>query len=406
MTKAGFKPALGWTMLSREEMRQVERSLANHEQDTRDEIGFLLIHQGFADRFFPGTSVLHTRIRYALFVPWVYQQASKQRRGSDLETTINRLLIELAIRLKDLGGEPYDVIGGDKLGQLTSQPPDRVYWTALREWGLLGRGVDSRSDALRRSQAAARSPGLDDDGGQLGDDDVEPFAVMQQPAGWDDKNGALHFKLSKSERDFLGMKLGQLTRPEEKALSLLARLVRAGDSFQDNDSWRLPDELDARADDEDKLALRVAGDAAALAAIGRAVYGALVEQLRARDGGPDDNTYRTQLHDHFAEFGEAAARCNLDDVVTFLPELPPYVQTVIQKTREYVERGKPGLFSTLHECYEDAEVKRKKKRARLADTPFAAQRRAEWDPDRHNTTPLHYRWYIVRTMLKDLSGFR
>ena len=56
-----MKPVLGWTMLSREEMRQAERSLANGEQDTRDEIGFLLIHQGFADRFFPGTSVLHSQ---------------------------------------------------------------------------------------------------------------------------------------------------------------------------------------------------------------------------------------------------------------------------------------------------------------------------------------------------------
>lgn len=106
-----MKPTLGWTMLSREEMRQVERSLANCEQDTRDEIGFLLIHQGFADRFFPGTSVLHTRIRYALFVPWVYLQAARNRqRGSDLDTTIRRLLIQLAIRLKQLGGEPYDFI--------------------------------------------------------------------------------------------------------------------------------------------------------------------------------------------------------------------------------------------------------------------------------------------------------
>ena len=67
-------------MLSRDEMRQVERSLANSEQDTRDEIGFLLIHQGLADRFFPGTSVLHTRIRYALFVPWLYQRAASIRR--------------------------------------------------------------------------------------------------------------------------------------------------------------------------------------------------------------------------------------------------------------------------------------------------------------------------------------
>jgi hypothetical protein len=69
---------------------------------------------------------------------------------------IRRPLIELAIRLKQLGGEPYDVIGGDKLGQLTSRPPDRVYWTALRTWGLLVPGVDTRSEALRRLSAATR----------------------------------------------------------------------------------------------------------------------------------------------------------------------------------------------------------------------------------------------------------
>jgi hypothetical protein len=101
-------------MLSRDEMRQAER-LASGEQDTRDEIGFLLIHQGFADRFFPGTSVLHTRVRYALFVPWLFLQAAGiKHRGSDLDATIRRQLIQLAIRLKQ--GERYGVIGGDKLG--------------------------------------------------------------------------------------------------------------------------------------------------------------------------------------------------------------------------------------------------------------------------------------------------
>src|SRR3546814_2584275 len=39
----------------------------------RDEIGFLTIHQGYADLFFPGTSVLHTRARYLLFVPWLFE---------------------------------------------------------------------------------------------------------------------------------------------------------------------------------------------------------------------------------------------------------------------------------------------------------------------------------------------
>jgi len=164
-----MSPTLGWTTLSREQMRQVERSLTNSIQDTRDEVGFLILHQGFADRFFPGTSVLHTRIRYVFFVPWIYHTAVKlRRRGRTLEGTIRDLLIQLAIRLNKK--EPTGVIGGDKPGELTSQPPDRVYWSALRTWGLLLPGVDSRSEALRRleQQSGIRSA-RDDDGGFLDD---------------------------------------------------------------------------------------------------------------------------------------------------------------------------------------------------------------------------------------------
>ena len=152
-------------MLSRDEMRQAER-LASGEQDTRDEIGFLLIHQGFADRFFPGTSVLHTRVRYALFVPWLFLHAKDHKqRGSNIDAAIRRELIQLAIRLKK--GERYGVIGGDKLGDLplsrqtvfTGQPCDNG--------ALLLPSVGSRSEALRRLQASTRDAPLDDDGGTL-----------------------------------------------------------------------------------------------------------------------------------------------------------------------------------------------------------------------------------------------
>lgn len=401
-----MKPTLGWTMLSREEMRQVERSLANSDQDTRDEIGFLLIHQGFADRFFPGTSVLHTRVRYVFFVPWLYQQAaSTRRRGSDLDTTIRRQLIQLAIRLKQLGGEPYDVIGGLKLGQLTSQPPDHVYWPALRTWGLLLPTVDSRLAALRRLQAGARASTLDDDGGRLDDEATEAFIGLPDPPdAWDDPQSPLHFKMPLKEREFLRRKLSLLTRPGEDAHSLLARLVEARDFFQGK-SPELPKELDARADAADKRALGVARDAAALAAIGRAVYGALVEQLLARDGGPAEETYRAQLHTHFASYGEAADRCDLDAAEVFLPYLPLHVRNVLRETQAYVRAEKPENFSGLRDCYQKAEVTRKTaRRARLLDTERSAQRRSEWDPGRHNTTPLHYRWYVVRDMLSDLNG--
>lgn len=390
-------------MLSREEMRQVERSLSNSEQDTRDEIGFLLIHQGFADRFFPGTSVLHERIRYALFVPWLYQRAAEHpRRGSDLESVIRYLLIELAVRLKEIGREPKNVIGGDKLGLLTSQPPDRVYWSALRAWKILLPEVESRTEALRRLKLARKIAPKDDDGGRLTDDPVEAFCNLPPPpANWENSKGGLQFLMPVREREFLRDKLCALTRADGKP-ALLARLVESGKCFPES-ALGLPVDLDSHADPDDKLALQVARNAAALAAIGRAVYGALVEQLVAEDGGDDLRTYRDLLLTHFERYAEPAARCDLDAAEKLIPDLPPYVRNVLCATQEFVRSGQPNQFASLHSAYEKSEYERKRGRARLLGSERAKLRRAEWDPGRHNTTPLHYRWSIVRQMLEDLQ---
>jgi Family of unknown function (DUF6361) len=61
----------GWTYLSRDALKRAEAQLSGDAAGVRDEVGFLLIHQRYADRFFPGTSVLHTRLRYVLFIPWI-----------------------------------------------------------------------------------------------------------------------------------------------------------------------------------------------------------------------------------------------------------------------------------------------------------------------------------------------
>ncbi len=66
---------IGWIMLSRQAVASAEAALKSDELGVRDEVGFLNLHQAFSDRFFPGTSVLHTRLRYALFVPWLMAHA-------------------------------------------------------------------------------------------------------------------------------------------------------------------------------------------------------------------------------------------------------------------------------------------------------------------------------------------
>jgi hypothetical protein len=61
--------SFGWTLLSRDALRRAKTQLRDDTEGVRDEIGFLSLHPAYADRFFPGTSVLHTRLRYVLFVP-------------------------------------------------------------------------------------------------------------------------------------------------------------------------------------------------------------------------------------------------------------------------------------------------------------------------------------------------
>src|SRR3546814_4156939 len=67
------EPSLGWTYLSREALARAKAQMDEESTGVRDEIGFLTIHQGYADLFFPGTSVLDTRARSLLFVRWLFE---------------------------------------------------------------------------------------------------------------------------------------------------------------------------------------------------------------------------------------------------------------------------------------------------------------------------------------------
>jgi len=48
------------------------------QEDSRDELGLGSVRDTLADLMFPGTSTIQTRLRYMLFVPWIYQMAGQQ----------------------------------------------------------------------------------------------------------------------------------------------------------------------------------------------------------------------------------------------------------------------------------------------------------------------------------------
>lgn len=79
------------TYLSPDAMRDARIFMNSDQKGVRDEIGFLIVHQRYADRFFPGTSVLHTRLRYVLFVPWLYRDEHlKPAKGQRAQESVKR----------------------------------------------------------------------------------------------------------------------------------------------------------------------------------------------------------------------------------------------------------------------------------------------------------------------------
>ena len=51
-----IRPSINWTLFSADDVRNAVRMFEQDSIGVRDELGFLAIHQVYADWFFPGTS--------------------------------------------------------------------------------------------------------------------------------------------------------------------------------------------------------------------------------------------------------------------------------------------------------------------------------------------------------------
>ncbi len=401
--------SFGFTFLSRKALGQAEQMMFGGAAGVRDEVGFLIVHQRYADHFFPGTSVLHTRLRYALLIPWIYQSLRTRRPvPKDFAQAFTDLEHEMTGRLKFVdgeGGEKDGVIGGEVFPKSISQPPAYVYWTALAKWGLIGTRPDSRPWSrpdMAKLLAAAGKRALHDDDGKPFETVVWPISgLIDCPIDWDGEE-KLTLELSLPEQKYLASKLRAVRSPTDPSEpSLLSKLVGKPLDGADH-CWE--GEILAIAGKE-TLMLKRAGQAAALSAIGRAVYAAQVETLKeARDKRPQPNLHRAGLRDVMDQWGKQAARLDMGLFLSEMGRLPAAVETVLKETSAWIRAGGKDPMQLL-EAYACAEISRKSDRARLADNQFGVDRRMEWQGERHGRPdPLHYRWGNVKRLLRDLEG--
>ena len=155
--------SLSWIDFDSEAQQRAQRILTLFkERDTRDELGFGSIRDAISDTLFPGTSMLHTRLRYMLLIPWVY--TSLENKGV-LALTFERARsdqLSLAAFLKKNVPNESGVIGGE-VGDKLKTLPSAIYWAALGRWGVRvylgteGRYQRALNDIYRRRKNSKSS---------------------------------------------------------------------------------------------------------------------------------------------------------------------------------------------------------------------------------------------------------
>lgn len=164
MTNYQAHSTIGWLDFNDDAARKMNETLrALDEPSTLDPLGLGSIRDAFSDLITPGTSTIHTRLRYFLFIAWICQRIEK----SDTTATqfASRLRNDEATLINCLreGGEKEGVQGftsGIKLKRM----PSSAYWGGLRIWGIRKRdwSLADYGRNITQLRASKRADGSDE----------------------------------------------------------------------------------------------------------------------------------------------------------------------------------------------------------------------------------------------------
>lgn len=166
---------IAWLDSSADEQRRVREIVQLFSQrDTQDELGGRRIVVTLSDALFPGTSVLHSRARYVLFIPWFAQLASSKKDQLGWFEWLEREMIAQFLGDDSVPAEDrLRGLIGSVAGPQVKQLPSTAYWTALDVWGILG-FPGTVADTLARSRTRP---------GRSSDAEVDELAE-RQPSVW------------------------------------------------------------------------------------------------------------------------------------------------------------------------------------------------------------------------------
>ena len=390
---------LDLTASDRDRMRQVLDFFK--EQGTVDEMGLGSLRDALSEDLFPGTSTIQTRLRYVLFVPWLYRQFEARRTAaSNVPTQLRKAELDLIGPLLE-NGRSKGVIGERARGSLARQPSS-VYWTALVRWGLF---LHERPQGWYHTHFTGLLHGR---GAEETADD--PGVIRSRQPNWHPRLPGpppefpyeASFDLTREEAAFLQGRL-----EERCAGTLLAWLAREGSDapsdgcfWDDSAATSAPADLRHTIELARRFSLHVEGMPL--------LYNLLLAERRHSEHGGDEEPIE-QYRQEIDEWAAKEAVENFYDPGELWTFAASCQVRVPRLQRHFVEAWSTRLSDIgpaaiaddrgLRTLIESRERQLKGPRARLQNPA----RLLDWS-GRVGVGRMNFRWHRVRQMLLDLHG--
>jgi hypothetical protein len=388
---------LNWLDVSAEQQRRVRDIIRLFEEPgTRDELGIGPIRDAFSELLFPGTSVIQTRARYFLFVPWHFQAAERRgRRGQALLDQVDRSERQLIERFRTAGFTAGLI--GRQAGARVKILPSTIYWGGLTRWGVLAAPMTARAVA----ELAGATEGEAEELAHRNAGPWHPTIPSPPPSFPDDQSGG--FDLTREEAAWLQERI-----IDQAPGTLLAHLVSTKPLAENSAPWFEPEVLGAP---EPIAAVVEEGRRFSLLVHGAALlYNLLVSERYEAKGftrieAPVDD-YRQELADWADRYVSGmGATWSWDDfwatVLPGNPRVPPGARTFVEAWLAGIDRCGPGGVSDdlgLRQLVQGRVARLRGGRAVLANDKLLAT----WGGS-SGSSELVYRWGTVRQLVVDVQ---
>lgn len=385
---------LAWIDFDQADRDRTRRILDLFDQkESRDELGLGSVRDALSDLLFPGTSTIQTRLRYMLFVPWIYRMVgmttgtstTRQDKARDYEIRLINALIR--------GGETRNVIGSEALETLKRLPSD-VYWAGMLTFGIR-RFQGSRATCLELKPGEAEA--------------LWAAGLPDPPKKFLNTGSKIEFTLRPEEADFIRDRLTQQA-PD----SLLTWLSRQHDAPECSMIWQhpqrssWPDNITVLVNHAERFSNLMHG--ASL------LYNLMLSERAAQMQASEESVWHERNEDYTSRLSKWASDTPLEafedwDLNDLWDQSRRTIHSVKPQTKRFVEDWRVAVANSKGDVAKDTSARNLVRDREQSLKGLKSRFRNDGALTRwggaSGITPLGYRWQpVVMNHVRDLTSDR